>query len=646
MYYYEVSPIIVVRDGVDSFTYASPKSLHTGTVVEISIGKKNTLGIVLEKVEKPLYKTKGVSELVGDKPLPLQLIRTSLWLSSYYRTPLATVWQTVLPRGLNKKRRATPVTQAPHQRNRTKNVFTKEQTIAIKTINDTPSGPILLHGITGSGKTLIYIESTKRAIEDGKSAIILTPEISLTSQLVAEFSQHFPDIVLIHSRQTEAEKHISWQKILNSSAPLVVIGPRSALFAPLHNLGLIVIDESHEPSYKQEQSPRYSAIELAKTLAKHHKAKVIMGSATPSVADYYLHEKTKTPIITMFQPARPDVTPPEVDLIDMTKRNKFTRHHFLSNILLDTLENTFSSNHQALIFHNRRGTASTTLCQNCSWQAGCPRCFIPLTLHSDNHQLACHICNFNSPVPTSCPQCHHADIVHKGFGTKRIESELKKLFPKINIARFDGDATADNTVEKRYQDIYDGKINLIIGTQVIAKGLDLPRLRTVGIVQADAGLALPDFSSAERTFQLLNQATGRVGRSAHHTRVIIQSYQPNHPAIQDGVSHNYKNFYERTLALRQHTNFPPFCHLLKLVCVYKTEKTAIKNSRQLASELKRHAPSRVQILGPSPAFYERVRDTYRWQLVIKSPSRQDLVKLLDYLPKNHWQFELDPTSLL
>ena len=509
-------------------------------------------------------------------------------------------------------------------------------------------GTALLHGITGSGKTLVYIEAARKAMREELSTIILVPEIALTSQLVNEFSKQFDNILLTHSKQTESERHLVWQQALTSNDPVVVIGPRSALFMPVQQLGLVVIDECHEPSFKQEQSPRYSALRVASILASQHEAKVILGSATPSVSDYFLAEHSGRPIISMPNPARPDTVSPNVKLIDMTKRTNFNKHSFISDILLDSLEKTFTDNsqNQALIFHNRRGTATTTLCQNCGWQAGCPRCFVPLTLHADVHKLSCHICGITMRVPTDCPECHNADIIHKGIGTKRIESELIKLFPNKKIARFDADTDTDGTVDKRYQELYNGSIDIIIGTQVIAKGLDLPHLKTVGVVQADAGLSLPDFSAPERTFQLLAQVIGRVGRSNKPTEVIVQSYQPNHPAIIDGLSQNYADFYQRTIKQRQATDFPPFTHLLKLVCTYKTESVTIKNSKKLANELRRLAPDNMTILGPTPAFYERVRDTYRWQIVIKSPHRTDLQEILKQLPPAHWQFELDPVNLL
>jgi primosomal protein N' (replication factor Y) len=414
---------------------------------------------------------------------------------------------------------------------------------------------------------------------------------------------------------------------------------------PLASVGLIVIDECHEPSYKQEQSPRYSALRLASTLSRFHKGKLVLGSATPNVSDYYVAAASERPIIRLESKAKSDSVKPTVQVIDMTKKANFSAHRFFSDALIARFEKTLAAGQQALVFHNRRGSAASTLCENCGWQAGCPRCFIPLTLHSDQHKLICHICAASSRVPTQCPSCGGVDIIHKGMGTKLIESELRKLFPKATIARFDADTDATQTVERRYQELYDGSIDIIIGTQVIAKGLDLPHLRTVGVVQADAGLSLPDYTAAERTFQLLYQVIGRVGRSSHETHVVVQSYQPTNPAVQDGISQDYAAFYERALALRKAGNFPPFTYLLKLTCTYKTEATAIKNAKALAGELARSGLP-VELLGPTPSFYERVRDTYRWQIVVKSSSRQALIDALQYMPTRQWQYELDPLSLL
>lgn len=647
MPYYEVAPTQIVRSGADSFTYASEEPLTIGHVVRISIGKKLMNGVVIAEVAKqPTYAVKPIESVLEPRPLPRQYVGLAHWLSTYYMTPLAVVLQSLLPSGLHKNRRLKAQSQSVITRKRTHFLLNETQTSAIQKINNASAGTILLHGITGSGKTAVYIELARQTIAAGKSVTVLVPEIALTSQLVAEFSTHFKDILLTHSRQTEAERHDVWRRALNAENPQVIIGPRSALFMPVHNLGLIVIDEAHEPSYKQEQSPRYHAARAAHFLAEQAGAKLILGSATPSVIDYYLAESTGRPIVTMDKLAVQSAHKPSVQLVDMTKRTHFKRHRFLSDAAITQIEHDTASDKQALIFHNRRGSAPTTLCESCGWQAGCPNCFVPLTLHADIHQLRCHICGFTSRVPTSCPQCGSVNIIHKGIGTKLIESEIKKLFPKLNVARFDGDSDPDQTVEQRYKELYDGDIDIIIGTQVIAKGLDLPKLHSVVVVQADAGLSLPDYASPERTFQLLAQVIGRVGRSTHDTNVIVQSYQPTHPVITLGLAQDYAGFYQLALEQRRRGHFPPFTYLLKLQCSYKTEATSIKNARALAAGLQRSLPSDVKILGPTPAFYERAGGSYRWQLVLKSPKRAYLIAALAHLPSQHWQYELDPISLL
>lgn len=646
MHYYEVAPNQIIRANSAFFTYSSSEQLAVGQIVSIEVGKKSLIGVVLRQTAKPIYDTKPITSSIEEAPLPEPLVSLALWLSQYYATHLATVLQTILPRGLQKTRRARTSSPRESLRERTTIVFTEEQTSALDTIEQMTPGSALLHGVTGSGKTHVYIELAKRAIARGESVIVLVPEIALTSQLVDEFSHHFDAITLAHSRQTEAERHQAWRDVLTNQSPRVVIGPRSALFLPLTTIGLIVIDEAHEPSFKQEQAPRYSALRAASMLARYHNAKLVLGSATPAISDRYLAEQSGRPIMRMHKRAKDGAVAPTITLVDMTKRQSFKRQRFLSDVLLSQLEETFANGNQALIFHNRRGSASTTLCENCGWSAGCPRCFVPMTLHADKHHLRCHICGHTDKVPTSCPECHHANIVHKGIGTKLIESELRKLFPDKVIMRFDGDSESGESVEQKYSELYDGTIDIIIGTQVIAKGLDLPKLRTVGVIQADAGLSLPDFGSSERTFQLLAQVVGRVGRSHHTTNVIVQSYQPSHPAVVDGLAQNYDDFYNATIAERQRSYFPPFVHLLKLTCIYKTEAAAIKNAQIIAKELRQKIHTDVQILGPTPSFYERQHDTYRWQLTLKSPKRQYLIEALAHVPSTHWQSELDPISLL
>lgn len=645
MRYYEVAPTKIIRANANVFTYSSEASLAYGSFVMIPIGKQILLGVVIKEVAKPNYATKDISEILNIPTLPTALVKTAEWMSEYYHTHLATVLQTILPRGLTKNRRLKQRERATHERDRTHFLLNKNQQKALDALAEMGPGTALLHGVTGSGKTTVYIEYAKKMLAQGKSVIVLVPEIALTSQLVAEFQHHFPDIVLTHSKQTEAERHIAWLSVANATLPQVIIGPRSALFLPLKSVGAIIIDEAHEPSYKQDQSPRYSALRVAGVLAKLHSGIAIQGSATPLISEYFLAKENGRPIIELPERARPDALPPEVTLIDMTKRSSFVRHRFLSDELLSRIQASLEANEQVLVFHNRRGSASTTLCENCGWSATCPRCFIPLTLHGDAHELRCHICAHAEKVPTSCPVCHETDIIHKGIGTKLIESEIRRLFPNKKIMRFDGDSSSADSIENQYQSLYNGEAEVIIGTQVVAKGLDLPNLSTVGIIQADAGLALPDFSSSERTFQLLAQVIGRVGRSSRPTNVVIQSYQPTNSAVQFGIAQDYEAFYKETLTTRKLSNFPPFTYLLKLTCAYKTEAAAIRNSKALAAQIRASYPD-VSVLGPTPAFYERQRDTYRWQITVKSPKRARLLSVINDIPAQHWQYDIDPASLL
>ena len=646
MYFYEVAPTKIVRAGANTFTYASSTALAVGHIVTIPVGKQALTGVITEQVQKPSYATREITSVIEPTPLPVPLITLARWMADYYRTPLATVLQTILPRGLTTQRRPKKAAERVTARKRAQIVFNDDQAAALRTIMSTSSETVLLQGVTGSGKTEIYKEVARQTLAAGKSSIMLVPEISLTSQLVDEFTHEFPNLIVTHSHMTEAERHLAWKRALTSPEPLVVIGPRSALFMPVASLGAIMVDEAHEPSYKQEQAPRYSALRAASVLGKAADARVILGSATPLIADRYVAEAHGSPIVTLPRPARTNAKATTTTVIDMKKRENFKKHRFLSDALLKEIEHNCSSGKQTLIFHNRRGSASTTLCESCGWTAECSRCFVPMVLHADRFTLSCHICDATAKVPTSCPECHATDIIHKGIGTKLIESELRRLFPKATIARFDGDTTATETVNARYADLYDGVIDIAIGTQVVAKGLDLPKLHTVGVIQADSGLVLPDYAAAERTFQLLAQVVGRVGRDERDTSVIIQSYQPTHPVVQFGITQNYADFYEHQLKERQKAGFPPFRYLLQLTNVYKTEAAAIRNAKALATELRSTLPTSVEVLGPTPAFYERQHDTYRWQLTLKSPQRGALVAALAHVPPTHWQADLDPTSLL
>jgi primosomal protein N' (replication factor Y) len=643
MYYYLVAPTAVVRSNEPAFTYQSDQELHIGTIVSIPVGKKILKGVVLKGVAKPSFTTKPIEQVLVTKPLPVPVLKLALWLSEYYATHLALVLQAILPTGIDKKRRAQTIRSTHATRRRTTIVLNDEQQYAITNIAEHKTGTILLHGVPGSGKTQVYIEAARRELSAGRSSIILVPEIALTPQLVAEFTNHFPRIIVTHSHMSEPERHLAWLEVLNADEPLIVIGPRSALFMPVARLGLIVVDEAHEPSYKQDQSPRYSALRAASVLAKLHKTKVVLGSATPAVGDYYLASQTNSPIIKLTKPAVATEIP-AIELVDLRSKTAFREHRFISDALMSSMRKALHDSQQILLFHNRRGTAPTTLCTNCGWSALCTACFVPMTLHADQYKLLCHICGRDQKVPPSCPACGNPSIVFRGIGTKLIEDEIKKLFPKSAIARFDADNKADQTLDKRYQEIYDGDIDIMIGTQILAKGLDVPNLSVVGVIQADNGLHLPDYLAEERVFQLLYQVAGRVGRGKHRGHVVVQTFVPDNPTIAVALQRNYDTFYRQQLDERQRSNFPPFTYLLKLTTSYKTEAGAIRAAQKVAAELRRKYPNLI-ILGPTPAFYERMHGSYRWQLLVKSKKRALLAEIAAQTPVG-WQFDLDAANLL
>lgn len=645
MKYYLIAPAKTFHSSDNLLTYSSETPLKNGQIVEIPLGRQSTIGIVVKNTTQPDFDTKSITKIIYEQPLPKKLVDALFWLSSYYRCPLSTVIQAALPRGITKNRRG----KLPEAPNITPidNPLNSAQRAAIRAIEENPANTILLHGITGSGKTNIYIELCARTLAKNQSVILLVPEIALTSQLVRNFQQHFKNITLLHSNLTESLRHQLWEKILTDNQPQVIIGPRSALFAPVQDLGLIIIDEAHEPAYHQEQNPKYSASLLAGKLAK-----TVLGTATPLISDYYLC-KSHNAIVEINQLAIESDKHTSISVIDLKDHSDFTKSRILSNQLIESIKASLANHTQSMLFHNRRGTAPMTICDKCGWQALCPNCFLPLVLHADAFQMRCHTCARNFPVPTACPECKNASIHHKGFGTKLIEDELHRLFPSAKIARFDMDTDDDLKLTKIYDEVYRGDYDIIVGTQMIAKGFDFPRLTTLGIVQADAGLSLPDFSSEERTFQLITQVIGRAKRGHQNSNIFIQSFQPDHPIISLASQSDYASFYNYLVQKRQQSKLPPYSFLLKLSVTYKTETATVKNIRTLHKKVIQTTKqlqipeNRIVVSPPMPAFHERTSTGYTWQLIIKAKSRQNLLDIFDHLPKNNYlHYDFDPISLL
>lgn len=635
-------PIGTIAGKQDLLTYHSEEVIQIGSIAEVPFGRTKKQAVVTSVTTKPEFATKPIG-IVLEEVVPQHLIALSSWISGYYAVRLTTVLQAVLPKGLGKKRRVKEDNSKKVTRSSTNHSLTAEQKAAIETIQSSENITHILHGVTGSGKTRVYQELAKKTLAEKKSVLVLVPEISLTPQLAAEFEQLHDHVLVLHSGLTEAKRHTNWQMLKDSQHPWVIVGPRSSLFSPLQNIGLIVIDECHEPSYSQDSQPKYSALRVARKLAElSGNAKLVLGSATPLVSDYFVASATNTPIIELNSPTNKRDT--SVDVIDMRERDSFGTHPLFSKKLLDAMNKSIAQNEQILLFHNRRGTARMSLCSSCGWVAECPNCHLPLRLHHDRGELRCHTCGHSEQLPQLCPECKSTDIDFKGYGSKRIESEVRKLFPETEIARFDGDTPAEEQLHNRYQDLYDNKIQIIIGTQGIAKGLDLPNLNTVGIVQADSELFIPDYSSAERSFQLTTQVIGRAGRSGKPSSVIIQTLNPDHPAIIHGANQNYKAFYSYELEERKAEHMPPLTYLLQLTVGYASAKSAEEAARILKESLKkRHID--IHVRGPSPAFHEHRGTQYYQQLIVSSSKRSVLVEIAKNLSAR-WQFTLDPINLL
>lgn len=652
--FFEVIPAEVFRNGGGVLTYSSEVKLTPGQIVLIPLGRKTVTGIVYRKVAKVNFPTKPILKLICPFPLPNHLIKAIFWLSQYYLTPIPTIADMLIPAGLTTKNALKGHLEAAEAfltpKNRTTAIpLNSAQKTALQALQTAPGATRLLRGVTGSGKTNIYLQLTADAIKAQTSTILLVPEIALTSQLVKIFTATFGSrVILIHSQQTMAERRKIWLDIATatlSEQPIIIIGPRSALLTPVHNLGLIIIDEAHESAYYQENTPRYSALRLASFIAAHRKIPCILGTATPNIIDYRLAQNKQT-LVELDQKAKSTAITAKIALVDLKNRDNFLKNRYFSTPLLTSIQKNIQANHQTLIFHNRRGSAPLTICENCGWQALCPHCYLPMTLNADSYTLDCHICGHTEKVPVGCPNCQHPGIIHKGFGTKLLESELKKLFPEAKIARFDGDNKKDEDLASLYTEVKNGDFNILIGTQTLAKGLDLPHLATVGIVQADAGLALPDFSAEERTFELLTQVIGRVGRGhLSQAEVVIQSYQPDHPVIQSAIADSYPDFAHYLLSRRREQQMPPFTHLARLSVTYKTEKTTLTKITQAYTELSQN--SSFTVSPPMPAFHERTGRGFTWQIILKSTSREKLRQsLIPYACNSQYSLVLDPPSLL
>ena len=648
MQYYEILAGSQRYHGTKPLVYACEKSLAIGSIVTIPLQNQNISGIVLSEVTKPPFLTKSIIQLLPIPALPGTSLELINWLSQYYPAPIGSIVSNFIPHLFGPRLKIpTPITPSTVRSKVSLPPLTKEQKAVTKEIHSSKYKlSFLLHGDTGTGKTRIYIEQAGPELAKGRSVLILTPEISLSSQLISEFKKSFSyPVIAFHSNLSEAKRRGAWLQILGSIEPVIVVGPRSALFAPFKKLGLIVVDEAHESAYKQEQTPRYHALRVAGKLAQLHKAKLIIGTATPNVTDYYIAETIKMPILRMQELATKSLPARiKTKVVPSNDKTLFSRNPYLSDDLLNAVETSLNKNEQSLVYLNRRGTARLILCEKCGWQALCPNCDLPLTYHGDIHIMRCHTCGYKAKAVANCSVCGSSKVLYKSIGTKSIVDSLARLFPKARIQRFDTDNKQGERFEQHYDTIVRGDVDILVGTQLLAKGLDLPRLGMVGVVTADTGLSFPDYTAEEHTYQQLLQIVGRVGRGHTTGTAIIQTHNPNSPAIISAINKDWDSFYKAQLDERRQFMFPPFCYLLKLGCTRKTQASAIKTSQALMHKIQR-LPLKLQLSGPAPSFYEKSSRGFKWQIIIKAKNRNELLKIVQILPAG-WAYDLDPISLL
>ena len=633
--------------GDKPLTYSYAEKLAPFTVVTVDLRGRAITGFIYQEVKKPEFAAKPIKAVMSQTPLPWQCFELARWLSDYYSCSLGDSLRQFAPSKPTIRRGSDGHELAetgPLQLELDK-PLTSDQKKALNFIRKSKHVTTLLHGDTGTGKTRVYLELAQETLNAGQSVILLTPEIALTTQLAAAVDQQLPSpAYILHSQLTAAARKKIWLAILEATEPVVVIGPRSALFSPVKDLGLIVLDEAHEPAYKQEQTPRYNAVRVASQLGTLTKAKVVLGTATPNVADYYLAERRKA-IVRMTQPAMGDKhTDVKSQVIDLKDRTNFRQNPYLSDSLIEAAKKTLAAKKQVIIYLNRRGSARQILCQNCGWQALCPNCDLPLIYHGDEHLIRCHTCGFTDKPPAACPVCGSLDIIYRSIGTKALVEAVAKVFPEYRIQRFDSDNDVGERVHELYSKLKSGEIDILVGTQLLAKGFDLPHLGLVGIISADSSMGLPDFTAEERSFQLLYQIIGRVGRGHGQGQVIVQTYDTKSAILLAALARDWSNFYKNALAERQTFRFPPFAYLLKLV-VRRATANGAQNASENVKKLLRRSALAVEIIGPTPSFYGRRGKYFYWQLVVKSKQREHLTKLAREVPAD-WTVDLDPANLL
>ncbi len=657
----------------DALTYLPPDSgevFERGQPVLVPLGKRKIQGVIIKgEVERPTeYKLKPIFGLDEERPrIPKPYMDWLEWLAQYYIHPLGQVLETVFPplkRDTNRKSRKSAAVTDYEERTPPPTLTFEQQSVLQTILEKQDFNVHLLHGVTGSGKTEVYLSLLEKVLSEGKQGLVLVPEISLTPQLLDRFSRRFPGMIaVLHSHLTEREKTNQWWSVVEGKRR-ILIGARSALFCPIPNLGVIVLDEEHEPSYKQDEKLKYHARDAAVVLARTLNIPIVLGSATPSLETWNNVLTGKYQVHSMRERVNAREMP-TIEVVDLREENRKRKEtpsglpFWLSERLFEELQHVFEKKEQAALFLNRRGVAQTAQCHACGFVSECPNCSVSLTVHGRTH-LVCHYCDFTDELSEMCPNCKDAPLEPLGLGTERVEQDMATLFPSIRIARADRDEVQSREqLEKLIRDVEEHNVDLLIGTQMIAKGLDFQKLNLVGLVLADVGFHWPDFRASERSFQLLTQVSGRSGRQSAG-RVVIQTYNPEHVSIGYTVRGDFKGFAELELKERSDLLYPPAWRM----AMFRVQGSTAENGKQLADRLVQRAQAlqrqfevyanNLAVLGPAPAPLFKLRGKFRYHVMIKCESAQKLNhfcrQLLsgdDWIPTGtKVQVDIDPFQML
>lgn len=615
------------------YTYkAGDLKLEVGSAVKVPFGPKNTLkkAFVFELTDKAFedgtkenVEIKSIDSVIEDLSIPPELVRLSKWVRNRYFTSYADVVGVISPRGDRPKRALRPTHNLASKGSGKVMLTPTQQALAEEifiAVDDSQSEIFLLKGIAGSGKTEIYIKAAKRAIEANKSVIVLLPEIALTKQITARFREHFSDekIAIIHSGLTRAQRFNEFLRIRDNDS-MVVIGARSAVFAPVRNLGIIIVDEEQDSSYKAANSPRYDAVEVGIMRGRIESAPIVLGSATPAISDYYRAMDGKMHLLSMNERYN-EGSFPDIEIVNMADEMRKGNFSSLSVLLRKEMRATLDDGKQVLLFLNRRGYAPIIMCEGCKEILKCEKCGISLTYHKEEGKALCHYCGHSETALSKCKKCGSKQIQYKGLGIEQLESIVKDEFEGIRVERLDSDVAAKaGKLEEVLEQFSDGKIDVLIGTQIISKGLDFENVMLAGIIEADAGLQVPDFRADERVFQLIVQTAGRAGRRDERGRVVLQTLSKDATVVNMAARQDYESFYRSEITFRKKMGYPPFGSIIKLEFLADKKIAALNFASSFKNSIIKTLENiaEIEVLGPVPSFIKRSDGMYRYRLLLK-----------------------------